>query len=68
MLVKVIDKHDVAGYRAILCIENPAAIGRDRKAATETLVHFKDWPYLLTGKIKVADGSGSLGRNKIDAA
>ena len=29
-------------------------------------VHFKDWPYSLTGEIKVSDGSGRLGRNKIE--
>src|ERR1700682_4263501 len=68
MLVKVIDEHDVAVYIALLRIEDPAAIGRHRKPGTEILIHFKDWSYLLAGEIKVSDGSGRLGRNKINTA
>jgi hypothetical protein len=67
MLVKVINQHNVAGYGAILRIDEPAAVGRDRQASTEPPVHFKDWPYLLTGEIEVLEGCGSLGRDKIDA-
>ena len=67
MLSKVIDEHNVAVH-IFLCIEDPAAIGRDRKAATEILVRFKDLPCLLTGQIKVSNRSGRLGRNKIDTA
>ena len=37
VLSKVIDEHDVAVY-IFLCIEDPAAIGRDRKAAIEIIV------------------------------
>ena len=66
MLSKVIDEHDVAVYIAFLLIEDPSAIGRDRKAAIEIIVQFKDWAYLLAGEIIVAEGSGCFGRNKID--
>ena len=67
VLPKVIDEHNVAVH-IFLCIEDPAAIGRDRKAEIEILVRFKDLPCLLTGQIKVSNRSGRLGRNKIDTA
>src|SRR6266702_420013 len=43
------------------------AIGRDRQGATDVLVHFQNWVYLLAGEIKVAEESRRIGRNKIDA-
>jgi len=67
-LVKVIDEHNVAVRLASLRIEDPAAIVRDRKAASEVLVHLKDCAYLPGGEIKVAEGSGRLGRNKVDTS
>ena len=67
MLTKVIDEHNVAVH-IFLCIKDPAAIGRDRKAAIEILVRFKDLPCLFTVQIKVSKRSGRLGRNKIDTA
>ena len=68
MLPKAINDHDVAAFIADERIEDPAAIGRDRQAATEILVRFKDWPYPLAREIKVAERSGRIVRNKIDTA
>jgi hypothetical protein len=67
VLLKVIDKHDVAVHIADQRIEDPAAIGGDRQATTEKLVPFKNWPYLPGCEIKVAERSGRLGRNEIDS-
>ena len=53
-LLKVIDEHYVAAHIADHRVEDPAAIGRDRQAAAEILVHFKNWPHLLGCEIKIA--------------
>src|SRR3954463_7696767 len=67
MLMKVIDKHDVAGRIAVR-IEDPTAIRRDRKAPIEITVHRKNCPYSFTGEVKVSDGPGRVVGDKIDTS
>src|SRR5271165_2868341 len=54
-LVKVIDEHDVAGRVAFLRIEDPTAIGRDRKVGTELTVDIEDCASSRSGELKVSD-------------
>ena len=56
--MEVIDEHDVPGGIAQLRIEDPAAIGRNRKASTETMVRLKDCPYSPALEFKETDRPG----------
>jgi hypothetical protein len=64
MLVKVINQHDVAGYRAILRIEEPAAIGRDRQAVPKPLSTSKIGRICLLAKSKYRTDPGASAGTK----
>ena len=56
LLAEVVDEHDVSVRLVHLCIENPAAVRRDRQAIAELFLGIEDLTDLFGGEIEVPDG------------
>ena len=68
VLAEVVHEHDVRVRLARLCIENPAAVRRDRHAISEIFLGIEDLTDLFGDEIEVPDGLWRISGYEIDAS